>query len=194
MFIYKTINIINNKIYIGKYQGTKKNYLGSGIVLKKAIKKYGRDNFIREVVEDDINDGEFLKEREKFWIDFYDARNPEIGYNLTGGGDGNDSPRTDKFKKNLSIKNKGKGNPFYGKKHSKEIIEKLREISSNGGPGDHTGIKRSKETKYKMSISAFNKEKVSCPHCHKVMDISNAKQWHFDNCKFKNKRSHAHSR
>jgi ribosomal protein S27AE len=31
--------------------------------------------------------------------------------------------------------------------------------------------------------SALNREKVNCPHCGKLADISNAKRWHFDNCK-----------
>lgn len=50
-FIYKTTNKINKKYYYGAHS-TKKNddYLGSGIALKDAIKKYGKDNFIREVV------------------------------------------------------------------------------------------------------------------------------------------------
>jgi hypothetical protein len=35
--IYKTINLINNKIYIGKSIYDRKNYFGSGLLLKKAI-------------------------------------------------------------------------------------------------------------------------------------------------------------
>lgn len=50
--IYKTTNIINNKIYVGLH-GTndlEDGYLGSGIFIKKAIKKYGKINFIKEIM------------------------------------------------------------------------------------------------------------------------------------------------
>lgn len=161
MFIYKTICTVNDKIYIGKYQGIKKGYLGSGIILKKAIKKYGKDNFVREIIEDNINDTKLLKEREKFWIRFHDAQNPKIGYNLTSGGDGNDSIRTEEYKKFLSKRTTGKGNTFYGKRHSEETKEKLRIASTNGGPGDSTGIKRSEETKEKMSKSKMGDKNPS---------------------------------
>ena len=56
MFIvYKTTNLTNNKFYLGVHGCTKKcakacNYIGSGIVLKQAIKKYGKSNFIRETL------------------------------------------------------------------------------------------------------------------------------------------------
>ena len=44
MIIYKTTNIINGKYYIGKDINNSSHYLGSGILLKKAIKKL-RSNF-----------------------------------------------------------------------------------------------------------------------------------------------------
>jgi hypothetical protein len=44
-YIYKITNLINNKIYIGKHSSknmNKDNYIGSGYLLLKAIKKYGK--------------------------------------------------------------------------------------------------------------------------------------------------------
>lgn len=50
--IYKTTNLINGKIYVGLHStdNVDDNYLGSGWILKSAIKKYGRENFKREVL------------------------------------------------------------------------------------------------------------------------------------------------
>ena len=53
MYIYKTTNLLNDKIYIGKKVYRKKDdnwYLGSGIYLNRAIKKYGRENFKKEIL------------------------------------------------------------------------------------------------------------------------------------------------
>jgi len=44
-YVYKITNNINDKIYIGKHSSkdiNRDSYLGSGIAISKAIKKYGR--------------------------------------------------------------------------------------------------------------------------------------------------------
>lgn len=50
--IYKTTNLINGKIYVGMHSTDNLNdgYLGSGWILKQAIKKYSKENFKREVL------------------------------------------------------------------------------------------------------------------------------------------------
>lgn len=50
--VYKTTNIVNNKIYVGLHSTDNINdsYLGSGWVLKQALKKYGKDKFIKEIL------------------------------------------------------------------------------------------------------------------------------------------------
>lgn len=50
-FIYKTTNKINKKYYYGAHSTEKDDdYLGSGTALNDAIKKYGKNNFVREIV------------------------------------------------------------------------------------------------------------------------------------------------
>ena len=91
MYIYKTTNHINNKIYIGlKMQSVESsvNYYGSGTYIKHAIKKYGKENFSKEIIERDIIDRAMLYERERYWVAEYNSKDKSIGYNLTDGGRG----------------------------------------------------------------------------------------------------------
>lgn len=86
-YIYKTTNKINNKIYIGQHKRVKfdESYFGSGRLLKKTIKKYGKENFKCEIIEWCENQNQ-LDEREKYWIEFYSSTNIQKGYNITQGG------------------------------------------------------------------------------------------------------------
>lgn len=110
MYIYKITNKINGKIYIGKHASKRKNYWGSGKIIKLAIKKYGKDSFSNEIIERCENNKQ-LNEREIFWIKFFNSTDRRIGYNITNGGDGNDiicngywlnKKFTDEHKKNIS--------------------------------------------------------------------------------------------
>ncbi len=85
MVIYKTINLINNKIYVGKDIKNNPNYLGSGSLLKKDIKQYGKNNFKKEILENCKNQEELYK-KERYWIEKLDSQNPDIGYNILRGG------------------------------------------------------------------------------------------------------------
>lgn len=97
--VYKITNLINGKVYIGiTSQGTQARYhkhlsdarLGSTFPIHNALRKYGEDNFKIETIETlpQSSNYEELKEREKYWIQYYDSYNREVGYNLTLGGDG----------------------------------------------------------------------------------------------------------
>ena len=89
-YIYKTTNLINGKIYIGQHKAQTFDpyYFGSGYILKEAFKKYKpkRINFKCEVLE--WCEKNTISEREKYWISFYDTKNPAIGYNISDGGQG----------------------------------------------------------------------------------------------------------
>lgn len=92
-YIYKIINDINNKIYIGKtYRTIEKRFQehcreyktkrGESRPLYKAMKKYGIEHFHIELIEETSNP----EEREKYWIEYYGSF--KYGYNATRGGDG----------------------------------------------------------------------------------------------------------
>ena len=71
-YIYRITNNLNNKVYIGKRTSKvppdkDTNYLGSGKLIKRAIEKYGKENFTKEIVE--ICTKESLSNREKYYIE-----------------------------------------------------------------------------------------------------------------------------
>lgn len=89
-YIYKITNIVNNKIYIG--QTTRnveirfKEHLRAkdDYPIHKAIRKYGKDNFKVEIIEECANEN--LNEKEKYYIKIYNSYNGHIGYNASPGG------------------------------------------------------------------------------------------------------------
>jgi group I intron endonuclease len=158
MIIYKTTNLVNGKYYVGKDEKNNPEYLGSGLLLNKAIKKYGIENFKKEILESCVTRKE-LNEREIHWIKELEAI--EKGYNIALGGSGGDTytnnPKLPKIIEKLS----GENNHFYGKKHSNGSKDKIGE-SKLGKPSWNSGKVNvySKKTKEKMSKAreAYTKE------------------------------------
>lgn len=113
--VYLTTNLINGKIYVGQTTRTDPNYIGSGVYFKSALKKYGKENFIRVILEY-CNNLDKLNKQETFWIlKFNPTLDRNIGYNLTLGGNGSIGYKhTEKTKQKISQNNtrywKGKKN------------------------------------------------------------------------------------
>lgn len=82
--IYKITNKINGKIYIGQRMKIKDSYYGSGKLIKRAIKKYGKNNFTKEILEK-CSTKEELNKKEVYWIKKLDSKIPN-GYNISDGG------------------------------------------------------------------------------------------------------------
>jgi hypothetical protein len=148
---------VNSKEYIGTHSTKDLNndtYLGSGKLLKLAIKKYGKDKFIRTILyEYKTSEEAYTKEKELVTQEYVDR--PDT-YNLKVGGEGgfdylhNDSTmiaRRDKAIRKSVKEGRHKGwkqrwadgivtgksgeeNGFYGKNHSDEARKK---ISENNG-------------------------------------------------------------
>lgn len=83
--IYKTTNLVNDKFYIGKHKTKDLNddYLGSGKLLKRAIAKYGIDNFHKEILHV-CKDEEHMNLLESILV----VPDAETNYNLCEGGHG----------------------------------------------------------------------------------------------------------
>ena len=84
--LYKTTNLVNNNTYIGihKTNNLDDGYLGSGYALKLALKKYGKENFKREILEF-FNSYDELLEKERIIVND-DYIKDDNNYNLKTGG------------------------------------------------------------------------------------------------------------
>lgn len=153
--IYRITNKINGKTYIGqhKYKNLNDSYMGSGKILKQSIKKYGIENFEKEILYSRIQYKETADDMEKFAI----AKERAIGkaeYNIADGGTGGDVMSPDVKRKMSEIRKKysGKNHPMYGKHRSEETKRKLSE-ALKGRPGYWCGKHLTEEAKRKSSES-----------------------------------------
>lgn len=160
--VYKTTNLVNDKYYIGKHKQDSfefDGYLGSGSIIKDAIKKYGKESFRRETLATFDNEQECYEAEKKFLTEHWMDTNC---YNLESGGRGGKTvseesrtrmsiaaknrihrPHTEKTKKLISIA-RLKNNPgMSGKTHSQETKDKMREKA--------LGRKHTADSKEKMS-------------------------------------------
>ena len=109
-YIYLITNKVNGKKYIGQRAADFKTdfkYLGSGTLIKKAVAKYGTENFNKELLEE-CNSKEELDDKEKFWILKFNAIEDESFYNLANGANGSakGSKRSEETKRKQSEKAK----------------------------------------------------------------------------------------
>ena len=167
--IYKITNTLNGKFYIGKtmkslttrfynhhYDAIKRN---STSYFHRAIRKYGKENFMIEEIEICESD---LGNREMFWIS---KLNPH--YNQTLGGDGGILGyfHTEETKKNLSEKRIGKyigdKNPFYGKHHTDHTKDRLSKMrKGKPSPCGFSGKSHKSESKGKISQTLKNNPNI----------------------------------
>jgi group I intron endonuclease len=211
--IYITTCLVNNKKYIGKHvtQDINDLYLGSGMLLEKAIKKYGRDKFRKEILyvfdnEDDMNNKEIeLVNDNIIESDEY--------YNIAYGGQGGNivlnplHPLYGKICKKISesalrrseiisstVKelHNQKRCGMYGKKQSeqqKQLVSKSlkgRKHTEEHNKKHHDSLMKTlTNPNYIHPNKGKSKPKKNCEHCGKIIDNGNYKRYHGEKCKFK---------
>jgi group I intron endonuclease len=180
-YIYKTTNLINGKIYIGQHQSDliDIDYFGSGRKIKKAIKRYGKNSFILEVLcwKKTIKS---LNMSEIYFIKAFDSINPKVGYNISNEGQigwMKGVKQTEEAKRLIGLAATGNkyclGNPSWNKGktgiYSKETLRKISEAGKGRKASKesieknrlfHIGIRHTEETRTK---SIGNKGKQSVP-------------------------------
>lgn len=150
--IYRITNLVNDKKYIGfsenveqRLKKHKRDSKKSQTTLYRAIRKHGTENFIFEVIYQSKDGFYMLRIMEEHFIREYDTYG-KGGYNMTYGGEGTlGYVCSEETKKKLSIINCGSKHPQFGIKRSEETKSKI----SNA----HKGIKLSEDHIFKIKQS-----------------------------------------
>ena len=181
-YVYEITNNINGRKYIGKHSTNDMNdgYMGSGIAIKQAIKKYGSKNFSKKIIKSFETSEEAFK-FEKEIIEQLDCVNNYKYYNMSDGGIGGVGTLSGKtelekveiynrMKNTLKGKMAGEKNPMYGKvsamkgkKHTKEAREKMSK-ALKGKPFSKEHRKNISKSKIGMKLSEETKKKISENH------------------------------
>lgn len=157
IYNYITTNILNNKKYVGMHSAVNVNnyYLGSGVLLKRAIKKYGKENFIKEVLCI-CETKEIAHENEKKFIEQHHTIQPN-GYNIhPKGGLGLNDYHTEESLKKMSVNRSGKPAWNKGIRHADSAIQKM--ITAKAKYKGKSGHKHTEE--FKANVAKRNSERV----------------------------------
>jgi group I intron endonuclease len=207
----------SGKVYIGITKNAHKRWQqhalaadrGSKITIHAAIRKYGFDNFKKEILL--TSTFSYVKEMEVKAVAAFNCIAPN-GYNLTKGGDGivgfkhSDKTKTlistalighsvsDKTKESLSKSLKGKkihtedskrkiSAYQLGRPKSQEMRERLSS-STKGKRRAHITDEFLKTIQAKAAAALRGRAqvKVTCVHCRKTGGIASMTRWHFSGC------------
>ena len=156
--IYKAVNLINGKVYVGQTKkslecrlNNHKSCFKNGYVktvFQSAMQEYGFDNFIFEKIDSEFNTNE-LDKKERYWIDFYKSNSPEFGYNIQDGGKAGFEPSEKLLE--LNALQKKENHPWWNRNHTEASKEKMSK--SKTGNKNSLGRKYSKSTILKMKNS-----------------------------------------
>lgn len=151
-YIYKVMNLVNEKLYIGQTTGSVRNRWqhhksprSACTIFKNAIKKYGSSAFevtvIKEITADSKKElYDLLNDLESKYIKENNSLSPN-GYNYMSGGKNSPGKRTEV-------------SPFKGKKHTEESKEKIAAANR--------GLKRPHMIQHMDKIHEACKKPIKC--------------------------------
>jgi len=159
--IYKIINKVNKKYYIGKHvtEDINDDYFGSGKLIQKAIKKYGKNKFIKKILFVFDNEKDMIEKE----VELLSERNiyptNKKSYNLNLGGDGsfeyinkNNLSNTEILKKQKSEKMK---KYWTEERKLKKSLDMKRYNEENGTERYSVGLKKRYENMTKFEWESF---------------------------------------
>lgn len=147
-FVYQTTNLVNNKIYVGVHStdNLDDGYLGSGYYLKRAIEKYGKNNFSRSILYKAESPKDAWSKEAEIVDEYFVKRRDTYNVALGGGRSNYGNKHTDEAKAKMSIASSSR---------SLETRKKLSEANKN-----RTKDVRSSVSK---SLAAYHKRKKVLP-------------------------------
>lgn len=162
------------------------NYRGSGKYWNRHLKKYNSEAIhlwhSEWYYDISIIDVAIEFSESNNIVDSKDWANLKVETGIDGGWSHIDSKNktlSEKTKNKISKALKGtrigKNNTFYGKKHSEETIEIIKEKSKPHAQRIYNERMNNNDHP--------NITKITCPHCNKEGQHRAMKRWHFDNCK-----------
>jgi group I intron endonuclease len=167
-YVYITTNLVNGKSYIGDHHTTnlKDTYLGSGSLIGKAIKKYGKENFEKQILEQFNTKKEAFDAQEKYIIK-YNTLTPN-GYNISpkGGHQVKDSV-SEESKQKMKIAAHNRIRKPLSDSHKENIRKALKDK-----PLPEETIQKMKKPKSKKHCENISKskkgKKLSVEHCENI--------------------------
>lgn len=185
-YIYKITNQINGKSYVGQTINSialrlrihiKDAKAGCDLLLHRSIRKYGKEHFTIELLEEVNNEN--LNLAEIRWIAHEKTYFKEYpnGYNLTRGGEGFSSEQS----REIQARRLANGTHHLQGEHgsNRATAQNLQRVAE----GTHPFL-RINETLL-LQGRHHSQRTYECPHCGKIGKGSAMKQWHFNKCKEK---------
>ena len=215
--IYVIRNKVNNKLYIGQttekrgfngryhfkgssiekvykyHKGCKDKNKSYNAHLLNSIEKYGFGAFEVDEEFDVAYSQEELNKLEYMYIEIYQCRNSDCGYNNRYGG--NNGKLSEEHKNKISEGNSGENNgmygrhgilnPFYGKHHTEETKRRISEANSGENSywygktrSEEVRLKISENTKGRKGKTGLDNPKSKPVYCYELKEIrESGKQW-----------------